>query len=232
MLRRITVNKQVIPVPVPIQNLADVFHWISETFIDEKSNKSLTRISLDGNIIEADINGYIEGADKILLKSDSVVEVQLETPFELSLQALDTMGSLASAVLEKFKPLAVECWQAKSNSDFPILTVILEDIELLLDLVDHMKGLLADEKIDLGGICGAAHMLKKTQLKMELAISNSDWRACARLLLNRGEGFLKSLAIEVKKLENRIIAAECNKKEYLQPEMVKRKLSKPSDLPV
>jgi len=113
---------------------------------------------------------------------------------------------LASVIYSGLKILAVECWQSKPIDKPRELSGIAGDVELILDLVSHSAGLIDPTTIETAAINGIAVMLKRDSKSLQLAISNSDWKASARILLNRVEPLLNDLISETESLQIKVMA--------------------------
>jgi len=199
MLKKVFINSRKIPIPVPVRTLDEALRWVEETLVP--AGHTVTRVVLDGRILAGD-----EFASRLNegLGETSQLEVQIDSPVDLMVQALDATRNLASVVLDGIKMLAVECWQTRALKPGG-LDAVATDVELILDLIDHSAGLVDQLLIEATSIEGIAHMLKKAALGVSMAKSNSDWKACARLLLNRIEPLLKDLIVETETLQIRVL---------------------------
>lgn len=193
LLKKVIVNGKIIPIPVPIANLGAALDWVQATLVPE--GHMITRICLnDRPLADEEIN-LNEGC-----RSDTKLELQVDSPTELSMQTLDAMLNLTTAVLAKLKPLAVQCWQARPIEKPMELDALAEDLELIVDLIDHVSGLLLELQVEPAAIQGIESLLRKSLVGLGMARSNSDWRAYARQLLNRVEPLLRDLSDETESL--------------------------------
>lgn len=201
MLKRVFINSKKVPVPVPVRTLGEALRWVEETLVP--AGHQVTRVALDDRVLgDAAQSAELEDT---LLGPESRLEIQIDSPVDLTVQTLDAMRNLASVILSGLKMLAVECWQAKSSVKPAELDSVSGDLELILDLLDHVAGLVDPRHVESAAIQGIQVMLKRAALGLDMAKSNSDWKACARLLLNRLEPLLKDLVAESETLQLRIL---------------------------
>lgn len=203
MLKRIFINSKKVPVPVPVLTLGEALSWVETTLVP--AGHTITRIVLDDRVLGDAANAA--DLEETPLGNDTRLEIQIDSPVDLTVQTLDAMRNLASVVMGGLKVLAVECWQAKSATKPSELDSVAADLELVLDLLDHTAGLIDPMHLDAAAIQGIHGMLKRAAVALNMAKSNSDWRACARLLLNRLEPLLKDLIAESETLQIRILTA-------------------------
>ena len=193
LLKKIIINGKNIPIPVPLSTVGAALEWVQATLVPE--GHVITRISINDTPI-ADEDLILTEA----VRSDTKFELQVDSPTELSMQTLDAMLNLTTAVLAKLKPLAVQCWQARPIDKPSELDPLAEDLDLIVDLIDHVSGLLVELHVEPAAIQGIESLLRKSLVGLGMARSNSDWRAYARQLLNRVEPLLKDLTDETEVL--------------------------------
>lgn len=180
MLKRIIINQRSVPVPVPVKTLADAIQWIEQSMIPE--GQSLTSAILDGkSVIELCSDRKL--ASSISLNPDHRFEIRIESPLDLALQGLETSHTLCGAILRNIKFLAVHLWQANPSDRQPELEQMSEDVEIIVDLIDHSKSLGFDTCVDFGPMFDIQAHLKKILLSLSAAFGKSDWRGCAQILL-------------------------------------------------
>jgi hypothetical protein len=202
MLKRVFVNNRKIPVPVPVKTLGDALVFVEQTLVPE--GHTVTRVVLDGRTLSEDRLSEHRGTP---LNDESRLEVQVDSPADLAVQTLDALRNLALVIGSGLKPLAVECWQAKATTRPAELDAVTSDLKLILDLIDHLSGLVDATHIDAAAIQGLSGMVQRVHSSLDLARGNSDWRASARILLNRLEPLLKDLVAEAESLQIRIMTA-------------------------
>jgi hypothetical protein len=199
MLKRIIINQKKVPVPVPILTLGEAVRWVEATLVPQ--GHTITRVALNDRVV-----GGEETQAATRLTVDSKLEIQIDSPVELAVQTLEAVRNLSSVVFSGLKPLAVECWQAKPVVRPNELPSTTNDLSLVLDLIDHIVSLVEPMDIDVAPIQGIALMLKRVSVSLSMASSSSDWKACARLLLNRLEPLLKDLMAESESIQMRVLA--------------------------
>ncbi|MEY4632018.1 MAG: hypothetical protein RIQ81_2138 [Pseudomonadota bacterium] len=210
MLKRILVNNRVVPVPVPVLDLAQAIAWVESTLVPAGS--FVTRIVLDNNVMEYGENGLSRAAGSQPLQAGSRLEFQVDSPSTLAAQTLDSIHSLAAAVLGTLKGLAVHSWQSRPAERLPELGILQEDVRLVVDLINHVHGLLGglpgSDTIDPGPVAGIGRLLDQNLASFSLARSQSDWKACAKVMLNRFEPLLRDLLMESETLQIRTLALQ------------------------
>lgn len=180
MLKRLIINQRSVPVPVPVRNMAEAVLWIEQSMIP--TGQSLTAAVLDGNSVIDQLSDRAAMA-KLKLTPDSRFEVRIESPRELALQSLETAHTLCGAILRNIKFLAVHLWQCIPATPQEELAQMSEDVEIIIDLIDHAKSLGIETFADFGPMIDLQAHLKKILLSLSAAFGKSDWRGCAQILL-------------------------------------------------
>jgi hypothetical protein len=210
MLKRVFINNKKVPVPVPIRTLGEALRWVDTTLVP--AGHTITRVALNDRVLGdfATIAAH-EGERPDLaqqsLTDESRLEVQIDSPVDLTVQTLDAMRNLAAVVMTGLKPLAVECWQSRPTTKPNELDAVANDLQLILELAEHIATLIDPMHVEAAAIQGIAAMVKRTAVSLQMARSNSDWRACAKLLLNRLEPLMKDLVNESETLQIRVLTA-------------------------
>lgn len=180
MLKRVLINKRTVPVPVPIRTLAEAFRWLEANLIPD--GQTITSAVLDGkSVLELWNNTKV--LDAILLGNDARFEVRIESPMDLALQGMETTHTLCGAILRDLKPLAVHLWQSRPSDPQPELAQVAEDVQLIMDLIDHSKDMGVESHMDFGPLIEFQAHIHKISLSLSAASARSDWRACAQILL-------------------------------------------------
>lgn len=201
MLKRVLINNKKVPVPVPVRTLDDALRWVEETLVP--AGHTITRIALDDRVLTgSEPDPAVRGDTP--LGEESRLEIQIDSPAELTIQTLDAIRNLASIILSALKPLAVECWQARGTLRPSELDAATNDAQLLLDLIDHVAGLVDRHHVEAAAIQGIAGVLKRSVVGLNMARANSDWKGSAKILLNKVEPLLKDLVMEAETMHVRI----------------------------
>ena len=202
MLKKFFLNKRSIPVPIPIKTLDEALQWIEKNFVP--ANFSITRVFLDGQDI------VIDGEDStvqttigrpIFLHSKSNLEIQIDSPIDLAIQTLDTIKNLADINLQIMKTFAVECWGLNAFQQPASIDTILDDLILIADLWRNYIGINPVKQIDVKIMLSIMDMFIKSTEGFEKMKSVSDWKSCAKIALNNFEPALKSILIEMERLQ-------------------------------
>ena len=206
MLRRIFINNKKVPVPVPVRTLADMLAWVEETLVP--AGHSITRVTLDDRQLTArDLEPAAPNRENLgatVLKDEAKLEIQIDSPTDLTMQTLDAIRNLASIIVSGLKPLAVECWQARGSLKPIELDSAINDGQLILDLIEHVSGLVDPQNVEAAATLGIGAMLKRASVGLTMARANSDWKGAARILLNKYEPLLKDLMAEAETLHLRV----------------------------
>jgi hypothetical protein len=203
MLKKITLKGKQIPVPVPIINLRDALSWIESTLVSP--GHLLTKIQV-GN---CDLTDRIQTLDleKMLLTSDSALEIKIESPKDLALHALESIYELSRCIYENLQPVAVDCWQLTGRKPLPSLTSVTDDLTLVIALTDHLIHLIDSSRIEAAPVQGLVRLVIRVESSLKELVKNKDWRGASTLLLTRLEPLLKELFKEAEALQIQIYAA-------------------------
>lgn len=202
MLKKIVVNGKEIPVPIPLLKLNDAMAWLENTLL--KKGELITRLMLDNEELSTDNR---ENWNKITLSEKSKLFVRCDTPRDLSIQTLDVVRDLSVEIDKRLKFLAVKFWQIPEEQHIKELKNILNDMTLILDLVDHVNGMVDYSHADMAALNGCILLFKRVSEHLKMAFEAQDWRQCARILVNRLEPLLKDIIIECESAEIRVFSA-------------------------
>lgn len=203
MLKQLFLNGRKIPIPVPVYSLDEALDWLQATLMPD--GHTITRIAIDGRPLDISNPGDFDFHKPLAIGSK--LELQVDSPADLAVQTLDAVRNLASVIISGIKPLAVDCWQAKPVDKPREIEDVANDIELIQELLDHLTGIIPTEVVETAAIQGIGGMLNRTSMGLSIAVSNSDWRACARILLNKMDPLLKDLVVESESLQLQILAS-------------------------
>jgi len=203
MIKKIFLSHKEVPVPVPVKTLAEAYSWVQATFV--KKNNIITNIVLDG----VEVLGELEGGAKFdhELREDSVIEFQLDNPRDLSLQTLEALRDLAFQMDRRLPSLAVKSWQFKDDTHIGEIKEIANDLTLMLDLIEHLNGILQYSHEYLAPVNGLSRLLNRVLGYLLEAAKAADWQRCSTLLLNRLEPLLKDMVAECENLQLNVLSA-------------------------
>lgn len=173
-------NQKLIPVPVPLRNLAEVCTWVDETLVEV--GKTVTSAILDGRSV-LELWGQLKVCESVSVHPDMRLELRVESPEELTLQSLDAIHSLCFAILSGIKSLAVHLWQARKNDIQPELVEVIHDLDLVVGLIDRLHDMGVDETLELGTLIGRLEQLQKILNDLSRAKLSGDWKEAAQILL-------------------------------------------------
>ena len=195
MIKEIYINGKKIPVPVPLKNISAVIKWINLHFV--KDGSLITSVVLEGN--------EVFDSKKSLFKKDHVLEpssrleILIDTPKNLSIDTIKMLAGITKQVKGKLKPLAVFCWQQGVDSDDDILKFInplRSDMGIVLDLVEHLNGIVDWQQVEMAPINGIARLLKRVISHFDQAKLEVERRKMAEIMVNRLDPLFKSLIQE------------------------------------
>jgi len=174
------INRRWVPIPVPISSIAEVVEWLEGSMIPE--GQALTSMVLDGVSIIEQLQDH-SFVQKGKLTATSVLEVRIESALDLALHGLETAHTLCGAILKTIKFVAVHLWQCPPSQPQPELQQLVEDVDIIIDLIDHSQGLGIQQYADFGPMIDLQAHLKKILLGLSAAIAKCDWRGSAQILL-------------------------------------------------
>jgi hypothetical protein len=203
MLKQIQVKNKLIPVPVPIKDVEQALLWAEKTLVIK--GEIVTKVVLNGTDLLA--GDSVHNFSDIQLDDKSTLMLQVDSPKVLALQLLDSINKISKCVHDDMKPLAVECWQINKKSTNQKIETIQTDIEIALDLIDHLTGLIDASHIEAAPVQGIAILIEKVLVSLTAERLKNDWKRCARILLNRVEPLLNDLAREADDLQVQIFAS-------------------------
>lgn len=190
MLKNVLLNGKKLPVPVPVKSMSDALGWLEDYLIEPK--KTITKIELDGVVLED------ESCGEMPLTASSRLVVQADSAIELAIQTIDALRNMVGVIIRDIKHCAVQVYQLKAEDSQEFLDNFLCDLGLMLDLSNHLFGLVGDyaEYNDLSEALshvetslGGAHSFR----------ANMDWTPLARLILQKIEP-------EIQDVSNKLVA--------------------------
>ena len=201
MIKSLFLNKKKVPIPVPLRTLQEVVEWVESYLV--QGDKTITKIVLDGEEIEP------LPSRPLPVGESSKLFIQVDSPVELAVQTIDALRNMCSILLKNIKHRAVFLW-GTSPSDRPeFVDEFFEDFTLLLNLSDHVMVLLS-------GICQTKNIenltaeLTDAEKAQQIAISQSDWRGLAKVMLRQVEPRLVELSDELSHLQRLVFEMNSN----------------------
>ena len=180
--------------PVPISGLRDAISWTEDFLV--QPGYSLTRIELDGNLIDFDESGSLENRP---LSNNSKLFLQLDSAADMCVQILDTLKHLTSLHKHSLQQIAVRCWTWREK-DIPTgVVAVYEDMQMITELIYSFLDLV-DTKVYKKTLNEHLSKLEELTKLLGAAKEDSNWRACAKILLNRFEPLIEVLGDEYSRL--------------------------------
>lgn len=197
MLKSFFLNKKKIPIPIPTTGLADLVSWVEKDIL--KSGQLITRLGIDGQDMDY-ATGVDDGLPNLPLVAESIVEMQVDTPEQLCIQSIDVLSNLCTILEKVLKPIAVDAWQTPPTAVPHDINDVIDDLELMKELIDHLQ--IWFERDEASGNLRNLRDLNENAVRlMKIAISQSDWRSVARLLLKQVEPAIMALHQELARLQ-------------------------------
>ncbi len=220
MLKKLILNKRIIPIPVPIRTLEEALTWLSQTLI--KADEEMTKIVLDGrDLISEGVS--IKTFSALYLDETSRLEVQADSPLDLSLQSLDAVRNLALVIERGLKTLAVKSWQTLPTQRLKETEALHQDLSLMRDLCLNATDLISGH-IDTSVLIYLVERLMKVRDQLISTSQTPDWQQYARILLNKLEVSLPEVANQAETIQSqiycRISDANMRKTETTRPKEV------------
>jgi hypothetical protein len=198
MLKFVHIKNHRIPIPVPLANLEEALQWVSSTFAVD--DKLITRALLDGQVIDLDQGNF----EQIILKAESDLFVQVESPTEISVQSLEVIKDFCTVLTGRMKVTAVGLYEYEGREVTSNLSSMLEDMAYLTDLRIHVNEIIDAYHEDIAPFEAMALVCDRVMRDLNLHIQAKSWKQCASILLNRLDPFLKMLRQEVVLLQGKI----------------------------
>lgn len=192
MLKFAILNQKKVPVPIPIKNLKEALVWV-ESFLLHPDH-TVTKISLDGQNIEFEKKDL--DLSVVALDNKSVLELRIDSPKEISVQTVDALRNLSVVMEKSLKPMAVKCWQTEGAGEPGDLGTLCDDIDLTLDLLDHVVVLL-DQRISQANIKIIQKKIYSASIALSTARKELNWKLAAKVILQQLEGAIIDLNNEL-----------------------------------
>jgi hypothetical protein len=189
MIKEIVLNSKKVPVPVPIRDLSELLGWISTTLLT--GEHVVTRIRVNGS--EVDLDLVANGRYSQVIPTNAKIEIRIDSPIDLTIQTVDALRNLATIIQPGLRPLAVECWGLNSKTTPKELDNVQADVDLLGDLLMNAVATIEAHQIRVEGLREFTDLIRDFGAAIAAARSNSDWKACSKLLLNKLEPGLEKL---------------------------------------
>ena len=184
MIKWVSINSKRVPVPVPLNTLSDALDWIQDHLLQKED--TITKIVMNDIEIESELIPGIKGR----LSGETVLEFQVDTPFDLMVQSIETIRNFCTVLLRGVKQLAVDLWQMEETEANKVLITLNNfqaDLALIVELVENSQNIDVRFSEHINRFNEYGQSLGQISLAMEAAIAKSDWKGCARLLLNNLE---------------------------------------------
>ena len=192
MLKSITLNRKKIPVPIPLTSLREAIAWVESDLLTQ--DRTITQVTLDGEEIE-----LVEGATgwDSNLSEESKLFMRIDSPWDLSLQTLDAVRNLVTVLEKTTEPLVVKLWTLEENEDPPEkLGSFLNDLDLILDLTDHLL-LLVPDSIGVNAIKRSSQAIQVFAASIQLSLERKRWKELVKKMVNGVKPKLGELAGEL-----------------------------------
>ncbi len=207
LLKKLLINGKKIPVPIPIQNLAEAIAWIEKHLL--RPDHMITRVSLDGRDIDLGGDTGIR-VPAHPLTDDSDLRCKIDSPMEICVQTMDALRNLSTVIGRNLKPVAVHLWEFKGPRLPAEARTVIDDANLMIDLLEHIL-VLIDKRIDIANVTSLREAIFKAHRAIGAAESQSDWKGLARVLLQQLEEPTLELANELSSLQKTIYEIQADR---------------------
>ena len=213
LLKSIFLNGKKIPVPIPIKSMFDTVRWLESHML--RPEHTITKIVLDKKEIEP--SQWIESKlNEMRLNKSSILEIQVDSPGEISIQSLDALRNLATVMERSLKPIAVECWQWSKDSDPVDFESLYSDVDLILDLMDHVM-LLLDQRVSIANFQIIYDKISSASSCIQLAREEKNWKGAAKLILQQLESGIMEMNVEISMLEKSVFEVMADRSHPVKP---------------
>jgi len=202
MLKKVILNNRTVPVPVPIKSLGEAIAWVEETLL--RKDQMITKVLVDKREVD-DPRAAAQADAKLTVNSR--LEIQIDSPTDLSIQSLEALKNLATVVEGILKPLAVECWGDPSSVGPREVDSLHADLSLIKDLVAHFLSLVELDNGLLRTIEEASSALGVILKSLETSRQQGNWKEYARILLNQLEPLVGEMIMESGNLQAMVFSA-------------------------
>lgn len=203
MLRKLILKNREIPIPVPVRTLGDVINWVEDTLLCKDA--ILTSAVLEDRELINEL--YRKSIKDIPLGEMSRLQINIDTPKDLSSQSLDVVCDLAYGIASRIRKISFNSWHgigARSKGD---LEELHSDLELLLELVQHINDLLDEGHAQYASINMLGHNIGSENTKFSTMLASENWQELASVLGDSLEPLLKNLAYEGEKVQIKLLTA-------------------------
>ncbi|MFK7872192.1 MAG: hypothetical protein AB8C84_03330 [Oligoflexales bacterium] len=217
MLRQLFIGEMKVPVPVPVHSLNDAMDWIGKTLLDKGS--VVTSMELNQHAIALDEEGFPAFGDRErVLNEESLLKICVDSPVTLALESLDAIRELAAALQRSTPKVAVVCWQHRIEKPPAEYVDFCEDLNLMVELLEHVHALMDRSHLNLAATCALAGLLVRMIHDLKSKQKNGEWKECAKTLVDRLELWLRNLITETENLHIQLMAENPLKTSATQPD--------------
>lgn len=203
MLRKLILKNRDIGIPVPVKSLGDVITWVEETLLCKGA--ILVSANLDGRELINEL--YRKSIKDLPLGEHSRLQINIDTPKDLSSQSLDVVCDLAYGIASRIKKMSFNSWQnlgIRAKSD---LEELHSDVKLLSELVQHINGLLNEDYAQYATINSLSQSIESENGRFGSQLESENWIELPSILGSGLEPLLKSLAFEGEKVQIKLLTA-------------------------
>lgn len=192
MIKKITINDSMVPVPVPIRDLQEALSWVYDCFAKKKGSV-ITSVVLDGR--EHEVAGA-DSVSSIPLKESSALCITVESSIDLSSKVFEAIGELSIRMGERLNKTAVYCWKGNHQECPNDLGEVSDDLALLKEMIKHLHGLVNRSHEEVAGLHGAGALLARNIDEFESLKQSKAWKKLSIILVNRIYPLLRELSCQ------------------------------------
>jgi hypothetical protein len=191
MLRFVEYNRQVLPIPVPIDSLDHLFEWLKSYVMPEGAE--ISQVTVNATPLPDDYYERPKEFPKVLAASDQVV-VRGEKPQELLQQAIGMMQEYVALLLGQVQPLAHAVLTRPSGDYKVYLREFIMDADSLLELFESSSKLADFRQDPFVGFSAEMILLHRDVARLRQQLLREHAEETARILLNCCEPSLRALS--------------------------------------
>ena len=197
MLKKFKLRNKELPVPVPLQTLGESVDWVEKSLLNQDA--VITGVVLDG--IDRTSKIGTQDVRAIELSCESDLHIKIDNPKDLSLQTIEIVGDLAFAMSGRLRRAGIETWSDQHTTPTKLIEELFKDCALIIELIDHLNGILDYSHTLLAPINGIYHLFVSAHEKAIRNYSRKEWKDLSSNLVTRLDPLLRNLSRECELLQ-------------------------------
>lgn len=191
MLRFVEYNRQVLPIPIPIDSLDHLFEWLKSYVMSEGAE--ISQVTVNATPLADPYYDRPKEFPNVLEASDQIV-VRGEKPQELLQQAIGMMREYITLLLGQVQPLAHAVLTRPAGDYKVFLREFVLDADSLLNLFESSSSLADFRQDPFVGFSAEMILLHRDVARLRQQLLREQTEDTARILLNCCEPSLRALS--------------------------------------